>query len=148
MTPFLHTREIPADTAQVFAAFSDPARLARWWGPEGFTNTFTICEFRSGGRWSFVMHAPNGRDSPNESTFAEVLAPQRVVVVHASEPKYRLTITLAPTSTGVATRVTWSQAFEEPETAKALEHIVQPANEQNLDRLAAEVARGLGVTRR
>ncbi len=141
MTPFLHTREIPASIHQVFAAFSDPARLARWWGPEAFTNTFTVCEFRTGGRWCFVMHAPNGRDFPNESTFAEVVPPQRVVVEHASEPRYRLTITLAPAPSGAATVVSWSQAFENPETAKALEHIVVPANEQNLDRLAAEVAR-------
>ena len=144
MIPFTHSREISATVEQVFAAFSDPARLARWWGPEGFTNTFDVCEFRPGGRWSFVMHSPNGRNFPNESIFAEVVAPLRVVVVHASEPKYRLTITLAPTVAGAGTVVTWSQAFEKPETAKALEHIVVPANEQNLDRLAAEAARGVG----
>lgn len=140
MTPFLHVREIPASIEQVFAAFSDTARLARWWGPEGFTNTFTVCEFRTEGRWAFVMHAPNGRSFPNESRFAEVVAPQRVVVEHASEPQYQLTITFAPSPSRAATVVTWSQAFEKPETAKALEHIVVRANEQNLDRLAAEVA--------
>lgn len=143
MTPFIHSRRIPTTMEQVFAAFSDPTRLARWWGPEGFTNTFDVCEFRTGGRWAFVMHAPNGRSFPNESIFAEILAPQRVVVEHASEPKYRLTIILASTPTGAATMVTWSQVFEKPATAKALEHIVVPANEQNLDRLAAEVARGV-----
>jgi hypothetical protein len=37
--------------------------------------------------------------------------------------------------------VTWSQAFDNPEVAKRIEHIVVPANEQNLDRLAAEVSR-------
>lgn len=145
MTTFNHAREIPAPVDHVFAAFSDPARLARWWGPAGFTNTFSVCEFRTGGRWVFVMHAPNGRDFPDESVFAEVVAPGRVVVEHASEPRYRLTITLAATSPAAGkaagTVVTWSQAFAKPETAKALEHIVLPANEQNLDRLAAEVAR-------
>lgn len=75
MTPFTHSREIPATPEQVFAAFSDPVRLARWWGPAGFTNTFSVCEFRTGGRWSFVMHGPNGRDFPNESIFAEIAAP-------------------------------------------------------------------------
>lgn len=33
----------------------------------------------------------------------------------------------------------WSQAFESPELAAKMEAIVVPANEQNLDRLAAEV---------
>jgi uncharacterized protein YndB with AHSA1/START domain len=33
MTTFRTTRDIPASSEEVFAAFSDPRRLARWWGP-------------------------------------------------------------------------------------------------------------------
>ena len=121
----------------VFSAFSDPKRLARWWGPAGFTNTFELCEFREGGRWSFVMHGPDGRNYSNESVFAEIEAPHKVVVQHVSEPKFRLTIALAPSATG--TVVSWSQVFENPEIARAVESIVVPANEQNLDRLTAEI---------
>src|SRR5438552_1429584 len=62
MTTFRTSREIAAPLNQVFAAFSDTQRLARWWGPAGFTNTFNVCEFKSGGRWSFVMHGPDGPD--------------------------------------------------------------------------------------
>src|SRR5688500_4970526 len=51
MTPFRTSREIPASPEQVFAAFTDAQRLARWWGPAGFTNTFMVCDFTSGGRW-------------------------------------------------------------------------------------------------
>jgi uncharacterized protein YndB with AHSA1/START domain len=142
MTTFQTSRDLPATPDQVFAAFSDPQRLARWWGPAGFTNTFNVCEFRSGGRWELVMHGPDGRNYPNESVFAEVEPPGKVVVEHVSEPKFRLTITLAPSAGG--TSVTWNQAFENEETASRIEHIVVPANEQNLDRLSAEVARGSG----
>lgn len=142
MTTFSTSREIPATVEQIFAAFSDPERLARWWGPAGFTNTFSVCEFRNGGHWSFVMHGPDGRDYPNESVFAEIESPAKVVVQHVSEPKYRLTIALAPSAGG--TVVSWSQAFESPKAASRLEHIVVPANEQNLDRLSAEVLRKPG----
>ena len=72
MAPFQTSREIPASADQVFAAFTDPQRLARWWGPAGFFNTFKICEFRPGGRWSYVMHGPKGANFQNESVFAEV----------------------------------------------------------------------------
>jgi uncharacterized protein YndB with AHSA1/START domain len=133
------SREIPATVDRVFAAISDPERLARWWGPAGFTNTFKICEFKNGGRWSFVMHGPNGQNYPNENIFAEIEPPTKVVVQHIVEPKYRLTITLAPSAAG--TIVSWSQAFESSVIASRLEHIVVPANEQNLDRLSAEVLR-------
>ncbi len=133
------SREIPATVEQVFAAFTDPARLARWWGPAGFTNTFSLCEFKTGGRWSYVMHGPDGKNYTNESTFAEVEPRKKVVIQHLSNPRYRLTITLTPSAKG--TLVSWSQAFENPTVAKGLEHIVIPANEQNLDRLTAEVLR-------
>ena len=136
MNPFNTSREIAAPVEKVFAAMTDPARLARWWGPAGFTNTFTVCELRKGGRWVFTMHGPDGVNYPNESLLEE-FSPAKVVVRHVSKPNYRLTITLAPTKTG--TRVTWSQLFDEERVAKAIERIVVPANEENLDRLSAEV---------
>jgi uncharacterized protein YndB with AHSA1/START domain len=139
MTTFNTSREIPATVDQVFAAISQPERLARWWGPAGFTNTFSVCEFKNGGRWSFIMHGPDGRGYPNESVFAEIESPRKVVVQHVSPPKFCLTITLAASAAG--TVVSWSQAFESEEVASRLEPIVVPANEQNLERLSAEVLR-------
>jgi uncharacterized protein YndB with AHSA1/START domain len=139
MTTFNTSREIPATMEQVFAAFSQPERLARWWGPAGFSNTFSICEFKNGGQWSCIMHGPDGRNYPNENVFAEIESPRKVVVQHASEPKFRLTIMLA--SAAAETVVSWSQAFESSEVASRLEHIVVPANEQNLERLSVEVLR-------
>jgi uncharacterized protein YndB with AHSA1/START domain len=44
MTTFKTSRKISATVEQVFAAFQ-PERLARWWGPAGLANTFSICEF-------------------------------------------------------------------------------------------------------
>ena len=131
------SREIPATVDQVFAAFSHPERLSRWWGPVGFTNTFHVCEFKNGGHWSFIMHGPDGRNYRNESVFAEIESPRKIVIEHVSEPKYRLTIVLAPSAVGTA--VSWSQEFESPMIASRIERIVAPANEQNLDRLSAEV---------
>ncbi len=137
MTTFKTSREIPATVEQVFAAISAPKRLARWWGPAGFTNTFNLCEFKNGGRWSFIMHGSNGANYPNENVFAEIEPPTKIVVQHVSEPTFRLTITLDASAAG--TIVSWSQAFESSETASRLEPIVVPANEQNLDRLSDEV---------
>ena len=137
MTTFNTSREIPATAEEVFAAFSDPERLSRWWGPAGFTNTFSVCEFKKGGRWSFIMRGPDGRNYKNESVFAEIEHPRKIVIQHISGPKYRLTILLASSAAG--TVVSWSQTFESSEVASRIEHIVVPANEQNLDRLSVEV---------
>lgn len=138
---FTTSREIAASPARVFAAFAEGDRLAVWWGPSGFTNTFHTCEFRPGGAWSYVMHGPNGKDYPNESIFRTIEPNRRIVIEHISKPRYVLTISFEPTDGG-GTRVRWEQAFESDKVARAIEHIVVPANEQNLDRLTAEVLRG------
>lgn len=140
MLTFATSRDIPAKPEQVFAAFSASERLARWWGPAGFTNTFRACEFKKGGRWSFTMHGPNGSNYPNESVFAEIVPPAKIAIQHVSEPRFLLTVTLKPSATG-GTVVSWLQAFENADVARQIESIVVPANEQNLDRLTAEVLR-------
>jgi uncharacterized protein YndB with AHSA1/START domain len=122
----------------VFAAFSSPERLARWWGPDGFSNTFKNFEFRNGGVWDFTMHGPDGSNYPNAAIFASIEPNREVVVRHVSQPHFTLAIRLEPTPTG--TTVTWEQTFESPEIAASIKHIVEPANEQNLSRWQAEVA--------
>ena len=138
---FETSRIIPATVEEVFAAFTDPERLARWWGPAGFTNTFHTFEFETGGRWVYTMHSPNGGNPENESVFELVKPPRRVVIRHVSQPLYRLTIELTPSGSG--TEVSWLQEFDDAEVAKRIAKIVVPANEQNLDKLAAEVTIGL-----
>ena len=137
MTTFNTSRNIPANPAAVFAAISQPEHLARWWGPAGFTNTVSLCEFKKDGRWTLTMHGPDGTNYPNEYVFLDIDAPNKVVVQHVHEPRFVLTIGLVPSAEG--TTVTWSQAFEDAELAARIEPIVVPANEQNLDRLTAEV---------
>jgi len=138
MNTFQTTREIPASPADVFAAFAAPERLAKWWGPEGFRNTFDVCDFRPDGAWEFTMHAPDGANYPNTSKFVEIEAPNKVVIDHTCAPFFRLTVEFV--AHGNATRVSWVQVFEDADVAAAVAHIVVPSNEQNLDRLAAEVA--------
>jgi uncharacterized protein YndB with AHSA1/START domain len=137
---FVHSRLIGAPREQVFAAFADPARLARWWGPNGFTSTFEVFELRSGGAWRCVMHGPDGADYPNEHVFTEVIAPERVIIEHlGSLHHFELTITF--TAQGARTLVGWRQVFDTATEKQRIAAFVVPANEQNLDRLAAEVLR-------
>lgn len=51
---FSTRRILPDSPQQVFDAFAQAEVLARWWGPNGFTNTFELFEFKPGGRWKFV----------------------------------------------------------------------------------------------
>lgn len=136
-TVFRTERVFPHPPDAVYAAFADGDRLARWWGPRGFTNTFETFEFRPGGRWVFVMHGPDGSRHPNESAFRALDSGKRVQIEHMSAPHFTLTVTLEPTGSG--TKLTWAQSFPDRDVAARLEPIVVPANEQNLDRLGAEL---------
>ncbi len=135
---FQTSRSIAASPSRVFAAFADSARLSVWWGPAGFTSTFGAFDFRAGGKWSFVMHGPDGKGYPNEIVVVQVDESSRIVLHHVSQPRYLLSVTLTPAADG-GTLVHWHQAFEDAELAARMERIVVPANEQLLDRLAAEV---------
>ncbi len=126
-------RVLPFVPHEIFAAFTHPDRLAQWWGPAGFRNTFSQFDFSPGGRWSFVMHGPNGTDYPNESVFREIEPDARIVIEHISQPHFTLAVTL--TARGGQTHVAWNQQFDSAEVATRMRLICEPANEQNLDRL-------------
>ena len=126
-------RLILTDARSIFAAFEDAERLARWWGPAGFTNTFDVCEFRPGGRWVYVMHGPDGRDYPNECVFREIEPDKRIVIDHVVLPLYTLTITLEAREG--CTHLTWDQRFENREFADRMRDFLWNANEENLDKL-------------
>ncbi|MDO8769990.1 MAG: SRPBCC domain-containing protein [Burkholderiaceae bacterium] len=126
------SRLLPFNRMDVFAAFSDPDCLATWWGPDGFSNTFELFDFKPQGRWKFTMHGPDGTNYPNESVFLEA-SPANIVIQHICQPYFTLTITLEDDNGGTMLR--WSQAFQDPQVAKSIWHIIKPANEQNLNRL-------------
>lgn len=86
------------------------------------------------------MVGPDGREYPNESVFASVVPDRLVVIRHVCAPHFQLTIALEAEGSGTLLR--WDQAFDDPAVAAAVRAIVEPANEQNLDRLTAE----LGLT--
>lgn len=137
---FHASRTIAAPPSSVLAAFADRARLARWWGPSGFTNTFETFAFEPGGHWSLTMHGPDGKRYPSEIVVVQIEPPERLVLHHVSPPRYLLTVTLEPTADG-GTLVGWHQEFENPDVGRRLEPVVTAANAQLLARLSSEVSR-------
>lgn len=129
---FTTRRQYPFSAAQIHAAFAHGDRLAAWWGPAGFSNTFETFEFQPQGRWSFVMHGPDGANYRNDCVFIKT-SPHQVIIRHLSVPQFTLTVSWAE-SDGLST-LDWHQAFDDPTVAAHVAHIVLPSNEQNLDRL-------------
>lgn len=126
---------------KVFQAISDPIRLARWFGPSGFRNTFDEFDFRPGGHWRFTMHGPNGVDYPNHCVFESIVEPELVQYSHLSQPNFRMTMTLSRAAES-ETVLSWRMQFEDQRMRDAVAKIAVDANEQNFDRLTEELQRG------
>jgi uncharacterized protein YndB with AHSA1/START domain len=83
------------------------------------------------------MRGPDGHGYPNESIFVEV-APERIVFRHVSLPKYLMTAEFADESG--QTRITWRMLFATVAERDNVSRFAPEANEQNLDRLEAQLA--------
>ena len=131
---------INVSPSAVFAAMSQPERIARWWGPTGFSNTIHEFEFKPNGRWLLTMHGPDGKDYPNESRFTRIIDGKLFEIEHLNGHHFILTIELEEREH--ETEVRWRQTFDSAEHYKRIAAFVAEANQQNLERLAAEVQRG------
>lgn len=70
---------IPAPIEMVYAAWTDPAQLAVWWGPHGFTNPVCQLEDHPGGKLLIHMQDSFGTIHPMDGTFHEVEEKKRLV---------------------------------------------------------------------
>ncbi|WP_307439822.1 SRPBCC family protein [Bacillus sp. V2I10] len=136
----VNTRIFNASREHMFKAFSDPDHLVHWWGPKGFTNTFHEFDMRPEGIWRYVMHGPNGVDYENKSVFVEVVKPERIVLRHL-EPIHEFLLTVTFTELGGKTELTWRMLHESAAECDKVRRFAVEANEQNFDRLEAQLAK-------
>ncbi|MBD1875555.1 SRPBCC domain-containing protein [Nodosilinea sp. FACHB-131] len=73
------TRLFNAPRDLVWQAWTDPAHIAQWWGPEGFTTRVEEMDLRPGGQSRYVMVGPDGTEYPVQGVFREVVPPERIV---------------------------------------------------------------------
>ncbi len=77
------TRVFNTPRSRLFRMWTDPAEVARWWGPKDFTNPVCELDVRPGGRMRIVMRGPKGTpydaDFPMSGTFLEVVEAERIV---------------------------------------------------------------------
>ena len=132
-------RIIAAPRDVVFQAFSDPAQLARWFGPKGFTNTFHAFELRPGGAWRFTMHGPDGANYENQNRFTEIVPPERIIYQHL-QPMHSFSMTMTFAEQSGKTELTWRMVFESAAEVAKLRGFIAAANEQNFDRLETHLA--------
>jgi uncharacterized protein YndB with AHSA1/START domain len=133
------SRLLAATRDEVFAAFGNPATLARWWGPKGFTNTFRQFDFRPGGTWQGTMRGPDGADYAMDKQFTEIVRPERIVVRHFQQG-HDFIHTMTFVARDNRTELSWELSFADPAAGEKIRAFILTANEENFDRLAAHLA--------
>lgn len=79
------TRTFDAPRQNVFAAWTESAQLARWFGPKDFAATSVEADVRPGGRWRICIRSPDGTDYWMHGVYREIVAPERLVFTHVWE---------------------------------------------------------------
>lgn len=132
------TRVFYVEQDVAYKAWSDPAHLHKWWGPEGFTNQFYEYEFYAGGQWNFDMVGPTAIVYPNECTFRYIEEGVCIIWEHHSQPHFMGMVVFEELE-DIGVRVTYSMIFSTEEETARLKKFVQEKNEENFDRLEKEI---------
>lgn len=97
-------RRIKAPPARVYAAWTDPDHLMRWWGPANCTGTRAEIDARVGGRFRIAMTADSGEVHEASGVYREVVPDERLVFTwtwrSTPERESLVTIRLAPDGEG------------------------------------------------
>lgn len=103
-------RTFAAPPERVFRAWTDPATLTKWWGPEGYTTPEYKMDVRPGGQYRTTMVGPAGESHTCSGMYREVVPAKRLVFTWAWEENGKrgheteVTVTFEPAAGGTKMR--------------------------------------------
>jgi len=80
----------------VWAAWTEPRHLTRWFTPAPYTTPECQVDLRPGGRFRVVMRSPDGQETATEGCYLEVTPARRLIWTGALGPGYRPAPALEP----------------------------------------------------
>jgi uncharacterized protein YndB with AHSA1/START domain len=72
-------RAFEAPRQLVWRAYTEPERVAQWFGPRGFTTEVRSMDVRPGGTWHYCMRSEEWGDAWGLARYQEVVEPERLV---------------------------------------------------------------------
>ncbi|MGE0723735.1 MAG: SRPBCC domain-containing protein [Alphaproteobacteria bacterium] len=110
-------RRLAASPASVWAAWTDPQKLARWFGPERITHADAELDVRVGGRFRVVLYENNGDRHAVGGVYRAIEAERRLVFSWAwestPERESQVTVTLKPDGDGTVLILMHEQLADE-----------------------------------
>ncbi|XDD49628.1 SRPBCC domain-containing protein [Leptospira sp. WS92.C1] len=78
---FTISRILNAPRDLVWKAWTEPERLAEWWGPKGLTIGTAKVDLRPGGIFHYSMISPDGVEMWGRFVYREIFPPEKLVFV-------------------------------------------------------------------
>ena len=72
-------RFIKAAPDRVYAAWTDPAQLKGWWGPEGVITRSLTADVRVGGKYRWDLTSPEGEEMSAFGEYRELVPEKKIV---------------------------------------------------------------------
>ena len=111
-------RRLNAPPPTVYRAWTDPAQITRWFGPEQAEVLLAEADARVGGRFHIVFRTSGGEEHGVSGVYRDVVPGQKLVFTWAwrtsPERESLVTITLKPEGEVTLLTVTHEQFFDEP----------------------------------
>lgn len=110
-------RRLNAPPSKIYRAWTDAAKISRWFGPEDAEILRAETDVRVGGRFRIVFRGPDGEEHDVGGVYREVVPNQKLVFTWAwrSTPERELLVTVALKRDGDGTLLTLlhEQFFDE-----------------------------------
>ncbi len=110
-------RRFNASPAKVFAAWTDPEKVKRWMGPGAVVVLSAENDARTGGRYRWLMKAPDGEQHDVRGVYREVIPNEKLVFTWAwlttPERDSLVTLTFKPEDGGTLMTLMHEQFFDE-----------------------------------
>lgn len=87
-TEVVMTREFAAPRRLVFAAFTEPELLKRWFGARGWSLVECKIDLWEGGTWRFVSRGPDGGEMGHGGVYREVVPYDRLVYTESFDDQW------------------------------------------------------------
>jgi uncharacterized protein YndB with AHSA1/START domain len=111
-------RRLNAPPQKVYAAWTEPAHLTKWFGPDAGPVTRAETDVRVGGRFHIVFHTTDGEEHDVSGVYREVVENEKLQFTWAwrtmPERESLVTVLIKPDGNGSLLTLIHEQFFDEP----------------------------------
>ena len=111
-------RRLNAAPEKVYAAWTNPAHLTKWFGPDSGAVTRAETDVRPGGRYTIVFHTEDGEEHHVSGVYREVVPNQKLAFTWMwrtmPERESFVTVLIKPDGDGSILTLIHEQFFDEP----------------------------------